>query len=129
MHLIYDLTQLIIDRHYSISGDYWALLWKRARRFLSRVERDYQENDYDGACFNSEQVIQLATKATLHKLFGEKTRVHGSKTHLAHLRNLLYEAGKEDLAVQLDDLIIESLQIEEGLRSLKRAISRVDMVN
>ncbi|MGC9148890.1 MAG: HEPN domain-containing protein [Sulfolobales archaeon] len=63
------------------------LLWKRARRFLSRSERDHQENDFDRKCFNYEQAIHLATKATLYKVFREKTRAHDPEKHLAHLKN------------------------------------------
>jgi HEPN domain-containing protein len=48
-----------------MSSRYWELLWKRARRFMVRAERDLIEGDFDGACFNSEQALQLAVKATI----------------------------------------------------------------
>jgi len=39
------------------------LLKRRAERFLIRAERDFNEGDFDGTCFNSEQAIQLFVKA------------------------------------------------------------------
>ena len=81
-----------------MSGEYYQLLWKRAERFLVRALRDYEEGDYDGACFNAEEAIQLAAKAMLFKFFGEAPRIHGSKTLLARLRNLLMDAGRDDVA-------------------------------
>ena len=81
-----------------MSGEYYNLLWKRARRFLIRAIRDLSEKDYDGACFNAEEAIQLATKAILYKYFAEVPRIHGSKTLLARLRNLFIDAGLNDIA-------------------------------
>jgi HEPN domain-containing protein len=88
-----------------MSSRYWELLWKRAKRFLIRAERDYGEGDYDGACFNSEQAIQLATKAVLYKLFRVRVRIPSSKALLAKLRDMLYEVGKQDLAKTVDDIV------------------------
>jgi HEPN domain-containing protein len=88
-----------------MSSRYWELLWKRAKRFLIRAERDYSEGDYDGACFNSEQAIQLAAKAVLYRLFGVKVRIPSSKALLAQLRDMLYGAGKQDLAKHVDNIV------------------------
>lgn len=74
------------------------MLWRRANRFLARGKRDLSEGDYDGACFNSEQSVQLAAKALLYKYFGETPRIHGSKALLARLRNLFMDAGRDDVA-------------------------------
>jgi HEPN domain-containing protein len=81
-----------------VSSRYWELLWKRARRFMVRAERDLIEGDFDGACFNSEQALQLAVKATIYRVYGVKMRVHSAKTLLSQLRNMLYESGRLDLA-------------------------------
>jgi len=81
-----------------VSGEYYRLLWKRAERFLLRALRDFEEGDYDGACFNAEEAIQLAAKALLYRFFGEAPRIHGSKTLLARLRNLLMDGGRDDVA-------------------------------
>jgi len=75
------------------------LLWGRA-------ERDIPDGDYDGACFNSEEAIQLATKALLYR-FSLKTRIHGSKTLLARLRNLFMDAGRENVAKVIGKLVSE----------------------
>ncbi|MFZ8788609.1 MAG: HEPN domain-containing protein [Acidilobaceae archaeon] len=81
-----------------MSSRYWELLWKRARRFMVRAERDLIEGDFDGACFNSEQALQLAVKATIYRVYGVKMRIHSTKTLLSQLRNMLYESGRHDLA-------------------------------
>ncbi|MCS7113192.1 MAG: HEPN domain-containing protein [Nitrososphaerota archaeon] len=81
-----------------MSGEYCRLLWYRAERFLVRALRDYSEGDYDGACFNAEEAVQLAVKAVLYKYFGEAPRIHGSRTLLSMLRNLFMGAGRDDLA-------------------------------
>jgi len=81
-----------------VSGEYYALMWRCAERFLLRASRDLSEGDYDGACFNAEEAVQLAVKAVLYKYFGELPRIHGSRTLLARLRNLLMDAGKGDVA-------------------------------
>jgi HEPN domain-containing protein len=88
-----------------MSSSYWELLWKRAKRFITRAERDLGEGDYDGACFNSEQALQLAIKAVIYRIFGVKVRVHSSKALLAQLRNMLYESGRIDLAEVISDLL------------------------
>ena len=77
-----------------MSSEYYALMWRRAERLLLRASRDLDEGDYDGACFNAEEAIRLALKAVLYKYFGELLRVHGSRTFLARLRNLLMDAGR-----------------------------------
>ncbi|MET1102242.1 MAG: HEPN domain-containing protein [Pyrodictiaceae archaeon] len=81
-----------------MSGLLHQLLWRRARRFLVRALRDLEDRDYDGACFNAEEAIQLAVKAALYRFFGETPRMHGSKTLLARLRNLFMDAGAEEEA-------------------------------
>jgi HEPN domain-containing protein len=53
-----------------MSYNYWELLWRRARRFLTRAERDLLDGDYDGASFNAEQAVQLGVKATIYRIFG-----------------------------------------------------------
>ena len=49
------------------------------RGFQLGLFRDYSEGDYDGACFNAEEAVQLAVKAILYRYFGEMPRIHGSK--------------------------------------------------
>lgn len=88
-----------------MSGEYYLLLWRRAGRFLARARRDLGEGDYDGACFNSEQAVQLAVKALLYKFFGETPRIHGSKALLARLRNLFMDAGRSSIAETLSSLV------------------------
>jgi len=88
-----------------MSSSYCELLWRRAKRFITRAERDLSESDYDGACFNSEQSLQLAIKAVIYRLFGVKIRVHSAKSLLAQLRNMLYESNRRDLANIISDLV------------------------
>ncbi|OYT53362.1 MAG: hypothetical protein B6U76_08590 [Desulfurococcales archaeon ex4484_217_2] len=65
-----------------MSGKYWELLWRRAERFLIRAERDLFDGDYDGACFNSEEAIQLAAKALLYMFFAENREFTVQKHYL-----------------------------------------------
>ncbi len=88
-----------------MSSRYWELLWKRARRFMVRAERDLIEGDFDGTCFNSEQALQLAVKATIYRVYGVKTRVHSAKGLLSQLRNMLYESSRLDLADVIGKMI------------------------
>lgn len=88
-----------------MSFSYWELLWRRAKRFMVRAERDLAEGDFDGACFNSEQALQLAIKAAIYRVFGIRMRIHSAKALLAQLRNMLYEAGRSDLADAIGDLV------------------------
>lgn len=81
-----------------MGGEYYGLLWRRAERFLVQAQRDLEDRDYDGACFNAEEAVRLAVKAVLYRLFAEAPRVHGSRTLLAGLRNLLMDAGLDDAA-------------------------------
>ncbi len=60
-----------------MSGEYYQLLRRRANRFLTRALRDLEEDDFDGACFNAEEAIQLAVKAILYKYF--RGEVKGSR--------------------------------------------------
>ncbi len=90
-----------------MSGEYYRILWYRAERFLSRGRRDLVEGDYDGACFNSEQAVQLAVKALLYRYFGEMPRVHGSKVLLARLRNLFMDGGRDDIAGVIGRFVAE----------------------
>ncbi len=86
-----------------MSGEYYQLLWRRALRFMVRAERDYSEGDYDGACFNAEEALQLAVKALLYRYFAETPRIHGSRSLLARLRNLLMDAGRGREAGLIED--------------------------
>ncbi len=85
-----------------MSGEYWRLLWRRASRFLVRAERDLAEGDYDGSCFNSEETIQLAARAVIYRIAGERIRIHGSRSILARLRNILMDMGRKDIAEAID---------------------------
>jgi len=92
-----------------VSGEYYRLLWKRAERFLLRALRDFEEGDYDGACFNAaEEAIQLAAKALLYRFFGEAPRIRGSKTLLARLRNLLMDSGRDDVATVVGRFVADN---------------------
>mgnify|MGYP001774455451 CR=1 FL=1 len=94
------------------------LLKKRGNRFLVRAERDMEDKDYDGVCFNSEEALQLWVKALLFKYFGEIPRTHGSKSLLSRFRNLLYDAGKIEEAKLLGDFVSE---YRDGLNLLEES--------
>lgn len=90
---------------------------------MARAERDLAEGDYDGACFNAEEAVQLAAKALLYGYFGEMPRVHGSKALLARLRNLLAEGGREDAAASIGRFVAES---RDALDLLEESYSMAD---
>ncbi|MEB3816356.1 MAG: HEPN domain-containing protein, partial [Desulfurococcales archaeon] len=106
-----------------MSGEYYRLLWRRAERFLLRAVRDYEEGDYDGACFNAEEVMQLAVEAVLYRYFGETPRIHGLRALLARLGNFLMGAGRDDVAALVGRFASDyrdALDILEGSYTMAR---------
>jgi len=69
---------------------------------LRSAEERVRWGDYDLACFDAEQAVQLYLKALLYQLFGIKTRTHGTLEHLGLLRKELGEEG-----VWVSDLVRE----------------------
>ncbi len=78
---------------------------RRARSYLRTAKLRIEWGDYDLACLDVEQALQLYLKAVLVELFGTETRVHGVLEHLAILRRELATAGYGRLATRLSDMV------------------------
>lgn len=52
-----------------MNGKYYALLQRRARRFLARATRGLSKSVFDDARFNAKEVVQLVTEALLSRYY------------------------------------------------------------
>ncbi len=86
-------------------SEYPDKLKRRALSFLKSAKVRMEWGDYDLVCFDAEQAVQLYLKALLYKLFGLRTRTHGTLEHLGMLRRELGEEGRwvSDLVRRLRD--------------------------
>ena len=94
-----------------MSGILVRELVRRARSYLRSARLRIEWGDYDLACLDVEQALQLYLKAVLIELFGIETRVHGVLEHLAILRRELANAGFSELASMLSDVTRENRDI------------------
>ncbi len=97
------------------SGELVDSLRRRALSMLRSARLRIEWGDYDLACFDAEQAVQLRLKASLLRLFGEATRVHGVLEHLSLLRRRLAEAGFKTAADSLSDLVRAERELVELL--------------
>ena len=74
-----------------MSGELAEKLRRRASVFLREAEKLLEEGEYDIACFNAEQSLQLYVKSVLLKLFGEAPRIHGVRELLGYLARRLHQ--------------------------------------
>ncbi len=81
-----------------MSGEYVELLRRRSKVFLQEAENLVEKGEYDIALFFLEQAAQLAIKALIYQLFGEKPRLHSLRQLLGLLVRSLRDAGEEGLA-------------------------------
>ena len=86
-------------------------LLKRAGSFLKTAELRLKWGDYDLACLDAEQALQLYLKAVLLELFGFPTRTHGILEHLSLLRRELSTTQHSSLAEELSSLVKEKRAI------------------
>ncbi len=87
-----------------MSGSYAEVLWRRARAFL---EAAGLVEDPDLAAFLAEQAMQLAVKAAIYELFGERVRGHGIRELLSILARRLEEAGYRREADTVREFVAE----------------------
>jgi HEPN domain-containing protein/predicted nucleotidyltransferase len=88
-----------------LSGEAVREMLRRAGSFLRSAALRIDWGDYDLACYDVEQALQLYLKAVLLELFGVETRAHGVLEHLSILRRELAKAGHNDLVSRLSDLV------------------------
>lgn len=76
-----------------LSGEYAALLKKRALSMLSLAKSLLREGQNDLAALNAEYAAQLYLKALLYRVTGEEWRGHGIRSLLGALSAVLEGAG------------------------------------
>jgi len=76
-----------------LSGEYPALLRRRALAMLGLAERLLGEGEYDLAVLNAEYAAQLYVKQLLYRIGGEEYRGHNIRALLALLAGLLEDSG------------------------------------
>jgi len=76
-----------------VSGEYAALLKRRALSMLRLAERLLGEAEYDLAALNAEYAAQLYVKSVLYRLTGEEWRGHSIRALLGLLAYTLEEKG------------------------------------
>ncbi len=88
-----------------MSGEYAALLRKRALSALKWARRAYSEGDYDMCVFDAEYAVQLYLKSILYRVLGEEVRGHNVRELFGLLAATLMEQGVEDLAREVADYV------------------------
>jgi len=101
-----------------VSGEYPALLKKRALSMLRLAERLLGEGEYDLVVLHSEYAVQLYLKALLYRLTGEEYRGHNLRALLGALAAVLEEKGFREQAGAVIDFVRrfrrELSELEEG---------------
>jgi HEPN domain-containing protein len=87
------------------------ILKRRAEAFFRHAKEAIEREEYDFACFSSEQAAQLAVKSTMLRLIGEIPRLH-------RIRELLHLLGT---SVKKSEKAIHRFVSgnSEGLRALE----------
>jgi len=91
-----------------MSGELVEKLRHRATLFLREAEKLFKEDEYDIACFNAEQAIQLYIKSVTLKLFGEIPRIHSIRELLGYLARKLYEQEFKEKAILIKEFAKEN---------------------
>ena len=88
-----------------MSGEYAALLRKRALTAFKWAQRACDEGDYDICVLQAEYAVQLYIKGLLYRVLGEEVRGHNVRELLGLLAASLMEQGVEDLAKEVMDYV------------------------
>ena len=88
-----------------LSGEYAALLKKRALSMLSLAKRLLREGQNDLAALNAEYAAQLYLKALLYRVTGEEWRGHGVRALLGALATVLESSGFREEAERIVDYV------------------------
>ena len=88
-----------------MSGNYPALLKRRAEAMLRLAERLLSEGEYDLAVLNAEYAVQLYIKSILYRLSGEEWRGHSVRTLLGALALIAKESGLDKAAEEIYDFV------------------------
>jgi len=88
-----------------VSGEYAALLRRRALAAFKWAQRAYAEGDYDIAVLQAEYAVQLYLKSVLYRVLGEEVRGHNIRELFGLLSAALLEQGAEDLAREVSEYV------------------------
>ncbi len=88
-----------------MSGEYAALLWRRALNALRWAEEACAERDYDTCAREAEYAAQLATRSMLYRILSEEVRGHDIRGLLGLLVSSLLEQGFRKEAEQLAEFV------------------------
>jgi len=88
-----------------MSGEYPALLRKRALNALKWARRAFEDGDYDTAVREAEYAVQLYVKSVIHRVLGEEVRGHSLRELLGILVSALIEEGLEEEAREVADYV------------------------
>ena len=106
-----------------MSGEYPALLKKRALNALKWAKRTFDDKDYDTAVREAEYAVQLYIKSITYRILGEEIRGHNPRELLGILASALIEEGFEEEAKELIDYIRKHrLELAELTEAHTRAI-------
>ena len=88
-----------------MSGEYPALLRKRALKALEWSKRAFESSDYDTAAREAEYAAQLYVRSVIYRVRGEEVRGHNLRELLGVLLSSLMEEGLEEDAEFLADYL------------------------
>ena len=88
-----------------MSGEYAALLRKRAMNALKWARRACEEGDYDTCALEAEYAVQLYLKSLLLRVLGEEVRGHHVRELMGLLAAALMEQGMERLAHRVAEYV------------------------
>lgn len=88
-----------------MSGEYAALLRRRALNALKWAERACSEGDYDTCAFEAEYAVQLYLKSVLYRVLGEEVRGHNVRELFGLLAAALMEEGLESVAREVAEYV------------------------
>lgn len=101
-----------------MSGEYPAILRRRAEAMLALAQRLLNEGEYDLAVLNAEYAAQLYLKSLLYRLTGEEWRGHGIRELLGALavalKNLNQDEGADEVAEYVRRYRAYLAELEEG---------------
>jgi len=101
-----------------LSGEYPALLRRRALRMFRLAERLLEEGDADLSVLHAEYAARLYVKQLLLRLTGEEYRGHSIRVLLGALRAVLEDLGQREAAERLAEYTRRSrrllAELEEG---------------
>lgn len=104
-----------------MSGEYAALLRRRALSMLRLARELAARGDADLAALNADYAAQLYLKSVLYRVSGEEWRGHGLRALMGALVVLLRQAGFSDEAQAVEDYVRANRRI---LAELEEAHTR-----